>query len=205
LAERDKATYNTVKGQMQPHLQRTSQSLSNIDTSMKAMRTQMADMVEDGVLDEKAARRLRDEAPQLFQDYNAYLQNVGRTGGQLDAVDALLNAAGANMPEARTRLEAILNEGNVDPTFADDVAEAIGKAAVAKAREKWEKEHAKTVDDNAVARAKAELRKEQNPEPPAEPTGGAGGGTSKSDKDMLLDPNTPVEKLMEIRARQRAG
>jgi hypothetical protein len=155
---------------MQPHLQRTSQSLSNIDTSMKAMRTQMADMVEDGVLDEKAARRLRDEAPQLFQDYNAYLQNVGRTGGQLDAVDALLNAAGANMPEARTRLE-----------------------------------HAKTVDDNAVARAKAELRKEQNPEPPAEPTGGAGGGTSKSDKDMLLDPNTPVEKLMEIRARQRAG
>jgi uncharacterized protein YhaN len=190
---------------MQPHLQRTSQSLSNIDTSMKAMRTQVADMVEDGVLDEKAARRLRDEAPQLFQDYNAYLQNVGRTGGQLDAVDALLNAAGANMPEARTRLEAILNEGNVDPTFADDVAEAIGKAAVAKAREKWEKEHAKTVDDNAVARAKAELRKEQNPEPPAEPTGGAGGGTSKSDKDMLLDPNTPVEKLMEIRARQRAG
>ena len=187
LAERDAATYTRVKDQMQPHLQRTSQSVANIDASMKAMRTQMTDLVDDGVLDEKAVRRLRDESPQLFQDYNEYVQSRGRVTGQLDAVDTLLQAGGVNMPEARTRLEAILNEGNVDPTYAADVAEAIGKAAVTKARVKWEGEERKVRDANWAAEKANADRKAMNPEPVAAPAGGTGGGGGGATFSNLIE------------------
>ena len=176
LSERDTATYTRVKDQMQPHLQRTSQSVANIDASMKAQRAQIEDMVEDGVLNEKELRRLRTEAPQLFQDYNEYIQTTGNHAGQVGAVDALIKASGANMPDATTRLSAVLDEGNVDPTLVNDVVDAIGKAAVEKYAAKKEGEARKVVEANVRAEAQDAARKAANPDPVAQPTGGAGGG-----------------------------
>ncbi len=190
LAERDTATYNRVKDQMQPHLQRTSQSVANIDASMKAQRAQIEDMVEDGVLDEKAVRRLKADAPQLFQDYNEYIKTTGNHAGQVGAVDALIKASGANMPDATARLSAVLDEGNVDPTLVEDVVAAIGAAAVTKYAAKKEGEARKVVEANVRAELQDAARKTQNPEPVAEPTGGAGGGGAGTTYKTKMEART---------------
>ncbi len=176
LAERDQATYNRVKDQMQPLLQQQSAALTNIDQSMKAMRTNVEDMVEEGILDEKAARRLRAEAPELFKDLNLHHQTIGRNAGKEDAITVLLQQAGASMPALTGRLENALTKGNPDPTLVDDVLSALTSAAVTKAREKWVKDEQALVGKNVRAEAQDAARKAANPDPVAEPTGGAGGG-----------------------------
>ena len=176
LEERDQVTYTRLKDQMQPHVQRRSSAMTNIEQRITELRNSVTEQVEDGGLDEKAARRLRTDAPQLFKDFNAEITQMGRTEGLMGAVSELLTQAGATMPRANERMSAILNEGMTDPTFVEDVVGAISKAAVAKAREKWDKDERTLVGKNIRDEATAAARTAENPEPLAVPTGATGGG-----------------------------
>ena len=47
--------------------------------------------------------------------------------------------------------------------------------------------------------------KRKGKSPPAAPSGAGAGSDGRSDRELQLDPNTPVKTLKEIKARREAG
>lgn len=91
-------------------------------------------------------------------------------------------------------------------TLADGVRDLIKASfkhvkALGAQEEKERRDKLETEMDGAADRA---TKRGKNP-PPAAPSGAGAGSDGRSDKELQLDPKTPVAKLREIKARREAG
>lgn len=203
MTEAEKRGLSQAQSRMQPYLQRQEQLLGSINDSLQKFAREHNRLARSEDIDQEKLGLLIEDNREVFDTLRGVAVQHGRITGVQEAVTSLLTTGGAgDRTQEFQRRIANVQQGLSDETFFDDLREALTKGAVAQAKEKWEKEQTKLRETREQAEARANGRSEQKP--PAKPQGG-GAGKQRSDAEILADPNTPVEKLIEIRNRQKAG
>ena len=191
-----KEEYRKLQGAIQPAIYQWAQNSGAVRQGIEQIASSIQNAVADGTLDaNQAAKVLGAYNPQLYFEGSYWL--LGKLGETVE------DESFANEFLGRVNRMA---QGKPDPDFATDMLKRLVEPATETgyvSRSKYDadvKEAAEKGRKAALEDIAARERAGQGPDmTPKAPTGG------KSDVELKLDPHTPVEKLMEIRARERAG
>ncbi len=186
-----------------PHIQRQEASLRDLaQTGQKLLRS-IRNIATDGGMEQRqfetAMQNIIDDNPGFLEAVNASMYSTGMDS----ALRKLADESGDSnlLSDVYLRLRNDPNMG--DRGFAREVLDRLTEGRM-RDRINEEREKALKPKDEEIAKLKAQINKfkgEGRTDGPERITGSAGGG--KSDDELLLDPNTPIEKVREIRTRQR--
>lgn len=205
--------YQTLQSHMQPTLQANQQQLAQIGEASEAILARLNKVTREGALDEDAISTLLREHKGAFAALNGAYQAVGYWEGIRQYVQGLTQASGdlglsqpfverLSRMQHSTRTDPITGERQpvADPTFLPDFYKKLS----AKARQEgYDEGHTKGLKESKAAQAASQqVQGAKGAGPNLAPGSPAGG---RSDAELLKDPTTSVEKLIEIRARQRAA
>jgi hypothetical protein len=197
IQEAHDQAYSEIQGHMQPAVQANKQTLDQINAATESIRTTLDRAAEDGALDKRAVEDLLRTHRSEFAALNQQYQTTGYWEGVKQYITSLLGDAA---PTFLTRLER-MQQNVPDPMFAADIQKSLRSQGHKDGYDEGYKKGLKENRDAASERGKLEARKGQG----ANLTPGSPAGGTKDDNARLLDRNTPIEELREIRARQRAG
>ena len=188
--------YSEVQGHMQPAVQANKQTLDQINIATESIRTTLDRAAEDGALDKRAVEDLLRTHRGEFAALNQQYQTIGYWEGVKQYVTSLLGDAA---PTFLTRLER-MQQNVPDPMLASDMQKSLRAQGHKEGHEEGYRKGLKENRDAAAERKKLEARQGQGANlAPGSPAGGA------DDNKRLLDPATPIDEIMEIRARQKAA
>lgn len=210
LEERDTATFKRakeeVKGQTEGYLRRQTQEMQGVNKSLADFTASFQEITEElqttGNVGELQKLLRNPNTREALETLHGLQVQQGRLAGWTGFVDGVAGAT--NDPALATEFKGRLMDiaqNMQDETFWTDFVERVTDKARAEGKEEGRKLGNKETEARLVAEARANGRKGEAPPPKV--AGSAGGG-GKSDREKLVDPNTPVKELMEIRARQRA-
>lgn len=198
-----------------PHQQRAEASFANTLQVGQNMARTLRRLVEDNSWSAAEANRWAEDNQPAWEALNGshWAKGAAHVFQQMAAVSGDPNV----MPTMSTRLNRILfgepdGQGNVRPVqdttflgdFLDKLVEAKTEGMVSKQDAETMVSKAKEDAIKEYRAANAAERQAKGGEPrgtlaPGSPAGG------RSEKEILADPTTPIETVMEIRARQKAG
>ncbi len=185
--------YSEVQGHMQPAVQANKQTLDQINIATETIRTTLSRAAEDGALDKRAVEDLLRTHRGEFAALNQQYQTIGYWEGVKQYITSLL---GDTAPTFLTRLER-MQQNVPDPMLASDMQKSLRAQGHKEGHEEGYKKGLKENRDAAAERGKLEARQGQGANlAPGSPAGGA------DDNKRLLDPDTPIDELIEIRNRQ---
>ena len=208
-AAASKTSYDTayadVQARLQPIYSKNRETLDGISTTADDILTQIRRAREDNALDGRALEDLfRHHRPaldalrgvQVSETVGNVLGDLAQRFGFTISPDVVMNYE--DWKAGKSEDKAFLNG------FIEDVKRNLGGDVLTKAEaeEMAAKRSKKDLDEYKAANAASQQARGGEPHGALAPGSPAGG---KSDKELLADPSTPVSKLMEIRARQRAG
>jgi len=202
---------STVRTDTRASAEKAGAALGRLDRLVDDLDEQMAEAIKLGRLEKSDARRMTDDlAPQIkalqetLQTLAGNRERAGTFVGETGAITSLLAVAGApesQMKRLVARVQRVYTEpGHKDEALGQDIITQITKAAQKPLHD--EIAELKAQNTRLQAEQRNGRRTADNPNPPAGAPGRSGG---KSDREKLLDPNTPRDELRTIRARQRAG
>ncbi len=183
---------------VQPIQDRNAATLSSIAEGVEAVTNGLKRMVRAGQLEENQLDDLMTDHKASFEGLRGVHQEIGKWVGANGIVGGL--ATVLNSQDFRTEFTSRLGSmerGLADEQVFSDIVKAISDE-VAKPL-KAEITELKAKAEVAVIEKRREAREETKP--PASPAGGAGG--TKNTQQEKLDPNTSVERLMEIRNSEK--
>ena len=156
-----------------------------------------------GTLDGAEAQRFKDDNKEMFDAISGVHQEGGRWEGINSVIANLAEAAGDKdmLTDLAQRINDVrTNVVETDPTFYTDLVDRVVTAKTKPLTDEITELKAKAERlEGLVIEAK---RKADGGPAPEQATGGLSKTTS--DRDLKLDPNTPVEKLIEMRRRDLA-
>lgn len=202
--------YQTLQSHMQPTLQANQQQLTSIGEAADSILTSLSKAHREGALTDEAVSDLMRQHKGAFAALNGTYQAAGYWEGVRQYVQGIAQASGdmglalpfierLNRMQYSTQADPITGERKPvgDPAFLPDFVKKV-----------TEKAH-KEGDDAGYKRGLKEGKSAKAAQQPVGPGAGvlapgspAGG---RSEDEILKDPTTPVEQLMEIRARQKAA
>jgi hypothetical protein len=185
--------YERVKEAMQPAIQANKQTLDQISTVAESIMTTLNRAAEDGALDKRAVEDLMRTHRSEFAALNQQYQAVGFWEGVKQYITTLL---GNDAPTFTARLEK-MQQNIPDPTFATDMQKKLRAQGN---KEGYDEGYKKGLKEGKTAQA-TQQQVQAAPGGANLTPGAAAGG--RSDRELKLDPTTPVEKLIEIRAREK--
>lgn len=202
-AEGRKEGASEAQARMQPFLQRREAAMKTVNQGIQDFASDFSEWRDDPTTDVKALDRLITKHKGTFD----VLGQVHLEQGGWQGWNGFLNNLGIqskNPALAQEFLPRIQNmaSGDSDDGFWPDLVERLTDEARKEGKEEGRKLGNKETETRLAAEARANGRKGEAPPPMV--AGSAGGG-GKTDREKLLDSDTPVSELMEIRARQRAG
>ena len=197
-----KEQYRRFQSAIQPAIDRWSQNSDASRATLTQIASALQSSVEDGTLDTRALNNVLNQNRAALDAFNGqqwwegtfYILN---TLGQSIEDEAFGN-------EFLGRLNKMATRGGVDPTFAEDMLDRIAqpiverklKDAETKGYERGLKEGRKAATENARAAGRVGQKPDTAPK---------GQGAQRSDAELLSDPTTPIDKIIEIRSRQKSG
>jgi flagellar biosynthesis/type III secretory pathway protein FliH len=196
IQEAHDQAYSEVQGHMQPAVQANKQTLDQINTATESIRTTLDRAAEDGALDKRAVEDLLRTHRGEFAALNQQYQTIGYWEGVKQYITSLLGDAA---PTFLTRLER-MQQNVPDPMLASDMQKSLRAQGHKEGHDEGYKKGLKENRDAATEQEKLEARKGKGANlTPGSPAGG------RSDNERLLDQDTPLEEIKEIRARQKAA
>lgn len=202
--EAKSAAYSDLQGRFQED----SNRLQGLSQSTQAITGVWTDTLEDFTQRGGDPKELQRALRGVLREHPGWAEAVNGEywgKGQEFVFTALANESGD--PHLLSEFYARIKNGGMGAKeqavdFLDRLTEARMRDRI-----KEEREKAVTPKDEEIASLKAQLNEikgKTRSEGPEKLPGSAGGGAA-SDAKRLLDPNTPVPELIEIRARQEAG
>lgn len=202
LEERDQTTYDRaygdVQGRLQPLILKRNEAVESAGQSMEEMRVSLTRAVEDGTFDGRTAEDLLRRHRSAFEALNG----VHQANGVGTAMTRIAHEMGLSIGPA---VELAFNDwaagkGSLD-FLKDFAADVKAKAA---------KDEIKGAEDKGYQRGLKEGKAGQASQQKSQATGGpvvapSSAGVGGDDNKKLLDPTTPHEELVAIRARQKAA
>ena len=177
---------------MQPFLQKQTQHLSAIDSSVKKIVQAFNRVVKSEDADPQAVKDILDEYSTTFDALRGVHQEAGKWAGAKGVVAEMSNALEDSgfYTEFSGRLES-MSQGMTDPTLFPDIVERI----TASAKEQWMKTERPKLEKQVRERLEAEMRARErgNGKPPAQPAGGGGGGGGEKPYAERLPGMTPAQ------------
>ena len=159
--------------------------------------------VKAGDLDVADAQRFKDDNKEMFDAMSGIYQEGGRWEGIQSVIEAVADAAGDKgmLTDLAQRINDVrTNVVETDPTFYTDFVDRVVTAKTKPLTDEITELKAKA--ERLEGEVKQAERKADGGPAPEQATGGLSKTTS--DRDLKLDPNTPVEKLIEMRRRDLA-
>ena len=196
-----KEQYRKFQSAIQPAIDRWSQHSVQTRDTLGQMYTRIQKATNDGTLDSDVMQELFQQYKPAMEAFNGQMWWEGSHYvlsliGKVMEDDALAN-------EYLGRLYRMATDSRADPEFASDLMERIAEPLVEKklqeAEQRGYERGLKAGKSANVENTRAASRKGQKPDLTEKARGG------RSDREILADPATPVQTLIEIRARQRAG
>jgi len=196
-----KEQYRKFQSSIQPAIDRWSQHSVQTRETLGQMYSKVQKATNDGTLDTDVMQELFQQYKPAMEAFNGQMWWEGShyilsTIGKVMEDDSLAN-------EYLGRLYRMATDNRADPDFASDLMERIAEPLVEKKLQEAEKrgyERGLKAGKSAnVENTRAASRKGQKPDLTEKARGG------RSDREILADPTTPIQTLVEIRARQRAG
>jgi len=196
-----KEQYRKFQSAIQPAIDRWTQHSVQTRETLGQMYSKVQKATNDGTLDTDVMQELFQQYKPVMEAFNGQMWWEGShyilsTIGKVMEDDSLAN-------EYLGRLYRMATDNRVDPDFASDLMERIAEPLVEKKLQEAEKrgyERGLKAGKSAnVENTRATSRKGQKPDLTEKAHGG------RSDREILADPTTPIQTLVEIRARQRAG
>ena len=196
-----KEQYRKFQSAIQPAIDRWSQHSVQTRETLGQMYSKVQKATNDGTLDTDVMQELFQQYKPAMEAFNGQMWWEGShyilsTIGKVMEDDSLAN-------EYLGRLYRMATDSRVDPDFASDLMERIAEPLVEKklqeAEQRGYERGLKAGKSANVENTRAASRKGQKPDLTEKARGG------RSDRDILADPATPIQTLVEIRARQRAG
>lgn len=187
--------------ELAPLMEGSSQEFSKFTQQLRSLYGRLSQAATEGNIDEAAADRLLAAHPDVFEAMNKAVSKEYQNQFSGTAYSNFLTALAQDMNDFQL-------VGEFSPRLAY-AARGMDKKFIPDLR----KRIIGTIEDEADKRGyKRGLKEGKAATAAAQPVGpGAGvlapgspaGG--RSDKELLLDPNTPIQTITEIRARQRAA
>ncbi len=205
LEERDKTNYDTaytdIQSRLQPVVTRNRETLDQILESSKTVLTTLKRASEDGNLDQRTVEDLLTTHRPTFEALNG----AHRAVGVRQALDGLAQAVGITLSPS---VELAYNEWSAGKTptsdFIQEFAADVKATTKSELRAVEEKAEDKGYQRGLKEGHAANVQQQRANQPPGGPNLAPGAGTGgRSDKELLLDPTTPIETIREIRTRQR--
>ncbi len=196
-----KEQYRKFQSAIQPAIDRWSQHSVQTRDTLGQMYTRIQKAANDGTLDSDVMQELFQQYKPAMEAFNGQMWWEGSHYvlsliGKVMEDDSLAN-------EYLGRLYRMATDNRVDPEFASDLMERIAEPLVEKkiqeAENRGYERGLKAGKSTNIENARAALRKGQKPDLIEKVR------DVRSERDILADPTTPVQTLVEIRARQRAG
>lgn len=193
---------------MQPFLERQTKFYEDTATKVDGLFNAIKRAQRDGTLDADGLNNILEDHGDAINALRGVDAERGRWAGITQLVGVLGQQVGATDLAQRfaTRITELSHSdqryGDSDPHLWSDLTKALTKAAVDKALEDERPKIEKQIRERLQAEARANGRAAS---PPPAKVPSSAGGAKQDDRELLADPNTPIEKLMEIRARQRAA
>lgn len=186
----------------QPYLQQQSQRINDLNAGLGRLLKGLDGLnkaVKEGVLDTDTFTEWTEAHDHTFKAMAGLMQKPWEFNGAKRLMVTLADAAGdQTLAQPFMRRLDVLASGVPDPNLFHDLIKKLSSKASADAKKPLEDKIARL--EAQIEQRKVEGRREEGPN--LTPGVGAGG---RSDAELLADPNTPIEKLKEIRARQKAG
>jgi hypothetical protein len=191
-----------------PSHQRAEAHLGDLAKTGQGMGRSLRDAIEsvgeggDAKTMQRAIQRVIDDNPGFIEMVNSSMHSSGMDS----ALRKLANASGDPnlLPDVYLRLKNDPNMG--DEGFVREVLVRLTEARIKDSFiSKEASDKALKAKDEEIAKLKAGVNQDKaktRSEGPEKLPGSAGGG---DDKKRLLDPNTPIGEVREIRARQIAA
>ncbi len=208
-AAASKTSYDTayadVQSRLQPIYSKNRETLDDITAANEDILTQIRRAREDNVLDVRALEDLfRHHRPaldalrgvQVSETVGNVLGDLAQRFGFTISPDVVMNYE--DWKAGKSEDKAFLNG------FIEDVKRNLGGDMLTKveAEDMAAKRSKKDLDEYKAANAAAQQAQGGTPVGALAPGSPAGG---RSEKELLADPATPIETIMQIRARQRAA
>ncbi len=204
---------DTLQPQMEQNRQRTEANAKLYDTASQALTTiqgRVEKAVQQGTLTEEAlgdAIKSNPAAWSALQSIGESLQQSAKKNGIDEGISQgswtgaeffiKEGAAAANKPSLAMKYQTRINEAKQG---RDESTKIVHDFITEIRQGGYDAGLASKAAENKAGSDVAE-RKGQKP-----PQGvGSAGSNNATDRERLLDPNTPVSELIEIRARQTAG
>ena len=205
--------YQTLQSHMQPTLQANQQQLASIGEAADGILASLNKAHREGTLNDEAVSDLMRQNKGAFAALNGAYQAVGYWEGVRQYVQGIAQASGdiglslpfierLNRMQYSTQADPITGDRKPvgDPTFLPDFVKKVTERA---RKEGDDAGYKRGLKEKGAAQAAAQQVQQVKGTGPNLATGSPAGG--RSDAELLKDPTTSVEKLMEIRARQRAA
>ncbi len=196
--EGQKTGQSDALARLQPLHDKNLGTLTAIAEGVDAVQNGLRRMVRAGLIEENQLNDLMEDHKGAFEGMRGVHQEIGKWSGANGVISGLAQALNSTefRSEFTTRLGS-MERGLADEKVWPDIVKAISDAVVKplKTEIKELKAKAERVEVEHRAAARSETK------PPAD-VAGAGAAGAKSDREKMLDPNTPVTELQAIRARQ---
>lgn len=196
----DKA-YSDVQARLQPLALKRNEHVESISGSAEQILTVLRRAQQDGTLDQRAVEDIFTQHRSALDALRGVHQGIG-VGA---AISQIAQTLGLVISPAVQMAYGDWSAGkSTSMDFLNDFAADVkAKAAKEEVREAEEKGRQKGLKEAQGAQAELAATRQRGKEganlTPGSPAGG------KSDDELLLDPNTPIETIKEIQARQAAG
>lgn len=192
---------------LQPLIDRHQDTLRGIDGKMEEFTKQWTRLArakgtdDQPLVDPARLQDLLDDNREAFAALSGVHRNEGIWSGAAGLVKELADAMHSDTftSDFRPRLER-MQRGDTDSSIFPDMIEAIADSAKQPLKDELKEKDAK------ITRLEGEVReaKRNGQAPPANPAGGAGGaGKTRAEEDeILLNPESDINVVKEIRARR---
>ena len=191
---------------LQSRFQADSNTLTSLHQATQAMSASWQDVLDNFESQGSDPKVLRGALARVLRDHPGWAEAVNGSyygKGSEDILTALANEAGDPMLLGDF-YAAVQNKQLSERQRA---VEFLDRLTEARMRDRIKEERVKAVQpkDEEIAKLTAQvnqLKGKSREEGPEKLLGSAGGGVEE-DNRLLLDPNTPMDKIREIRSRQR--
>ena len=205
LEDAEKTGYDKRTGEFdqyaQPYLQQHSQRLNDINSGIGRMAKGLESLVkvsksDSGTVDGEVLTEWYDSHKETFESLLGANDTVQQFHGGKRLLVSIADAAGdQSVAQSFMNRLDMLQNGVPDPNLFHDFLKKISAKSDEAIKEPLRKE---------ITSLKAQvegLKAQKRPDGPD--TTQKGGADGRSDNERLLDDNTPIEEVKEIRARQR--
>ena len=199
--ESHKKGMSEAQSRLQPMLQRYTQAAAGSLQALQEIDKGMKQLVKEGTLDNETYQ-------ELLKTHSGWQNLIGLTHEQGTYAGAknLMYLMAQKLDNAElysnyaSRVDAAQLGSDTAEAIAADYLDAVVEAAEKKAEERGYKRGLKAGKEGTVEQFKEQSRTGKGPDMAPKK-----GGPGRSDRELMLDPNTPIDTLEAIRTRQRVG